>query len=213
MSKINSKKQMAYETIKKLIINNTLGQGELVSEAELANELKISKTPIREALQQLESEGLIKNIPRKGTFVANITLDDIREIYEIREIIECGTVRLAAMRADISELEKIGKEYHQIVEDNDSDPENLLWVGEKLHGFIFESLNNKRLSALHRNLQDNIDRLRLYFVNRSGQERLKESHVEHLEIIDALLARDHDRAEKAMRTHINNAINHIKSLI
>lgn len=213
MSKMNSKKQMAYGTIKKRIINNTLKQGEVVSEAELANELKISKTPIREALQQLESEGLIKNIPRKGTFVTNITIEDIREIYEIREIIECGAVRLAALRADIGELENIRKEYDPIVEDNDSNPENLLWIGEKLHGFIFESLNNRRLSALHSNLQDNVDRLRSYFVRRSGQERLKESHVEHLEIIDALLARDPDRAEKAMRNHINNAINHIKSLI
>jgi DNA-binding GntR family transcriptional regulator len=75
-----SKKVIAYEILKRRIINNSLTPNEPLNERVLSEELKISKTPIREALQQLEKEGLVENVPHKGSFVSRVSVQDIREI-------------------------------------------------------------------------------------------------------------------------------------
>ena len=95
-----SKKAIVYENLKKRIINHSLKPGEPLNEAVLSKELKISKTPIREAFQQLEKEGFIENIPGRGAFVSRISIQDIRELFEIREILECEVIRRVASKGD-----------------------------------------------------------------------------------------------------------------
>ncbi len=97
-----SKKTIVYENLKRRIITNILKPGDPLNEGVLSKELKISKTPVREALQQLEKKGLVENIPGKGAFVSRFSFQDIRELFEIREILECEITRRVASKGDLN---------------------------------------------------------------------------------------------------------------
>ncbi len=98
MNSSKSKKTIVYENLKKRIITHSLNQGDPLNESILSKELKTSKTPVREALQQLEKEGFVENIPGKGSFVSRISFQDIREMFEIREILEGEVVKRASRK-------------------------------------------------------------------------------------------------------------------
>jgi DNA-binding GntR family transcriptional regulator len=212
MNSSKSKKAIVYENLKKRIINHQLKPGESLNESVLTKELGISKTPIREALQQLEKEGFIENIPGKGSFVSRISIQDIREIFEIREILECEVVKRAAMKSDPDKIEGIRKKF-ETESNGDKNSRDQFKAGDRIHTFIFESFGNKRLLEYYKRLQEHIIRMRLYFFNQLHQERSGQSFKEHLEIMDALIAQDPPRAEKAMRDHLRNSTEYLKKVI
>lgn len=212
MNSSKSKKAIVYENLKKRIINHSLKSGEPLNESVLTKELGISKTPIREALQQLEKEGFIENIPGKGSFVSRISIQDIREIFEIREILECEVVKRAAMKSDPDKIEGIRKKF-ETESNGDKNSRDQFKAGDRIHTFIFESFGNKRLLEYYKRLQEHIIRMRLYFFNQLHQERSGQSFKEHLEIMDALIAQDPQRAEKAMRDHLRNSTEYLKKVI
>ena len=96
MKTVGNKKVMVYENLKRRIIDCELIPGMPINEADFASELGVSKTPVREALRQLERDGFVDNVPGRGSTISHITPMDIREILEIREIIETGAAKLAA---------------------------------------------------------------------------------------------------------------------
>jgi DNA-binding GntR family transcriptional regulator len=212
MNSSKSKKAIVYENLKKRIINHQLKPGEPLNESVLTKELGISKTPIREALQQLEKEGFIENIPGKGSFVSRISIQDIREIFEIREILECEVVKRAAMKSDPDKIEGIRKKF-ETESNGDKNSRDQFKAGDRIHTFIFESFGNKRLLEYYKRLQEHIIRMRLYFFNQLHQERSGQSFKEHVEIMDALIAQDPPRAEKAMRDHLRNSTEYLKKVI
>jgi len=212
MNSSKSKKAIVYENLKKRIINHQLKPGESLNESVLTKELGISKTPIREALQQLEKEGFIENIPGKGSFVSRISIQDIREIFEIREILECEVVKRAAMKSDPDKIGGIRKKF-ETESNGDKNSRDQFKAGDRIHTFIFESFGNKRLLEYYKRLQEHIIRMRLYFFNQLHQERSGQSFKEHLEIMDALIAQDPSRAEKAMRDHLRNSTEYLKKVI
>ena len=212
MNSSKSKKAIVYENLKKRIINHQLKPGESLNESVLTKELGISKTPIREALQQLEKEGFIENIPGKGSFVSRISIQDIREIFEIREILECEVVKRAVMKSDPDKIEGIRKKF-ETESNGDKNSRDQFKAGDRIHTFIFESFGNKRLLEYYKRLQEHIIRMRLYFFNQLHQERSGQSFKEHLEIMDALIAQDPSRAEKAMRDHLRNSTEYLKKVI
>jgi len=93
-----NKKDIVYQELKKKIISNEIPPGSSIHEADFANMLGVSKIPIREALRQLENDGLVENISGRGTKVCEITIKNIRETFEIREIIECGVTGTSSSR-------------------------------------------------------------------------------------------------------------------
>jgi len=210
-----SKKAIVYENLKKRVINHSLRPGDSLNESVLSKELKISKTPIREALQQLEKEGFIENIPGKGAFVSRISFQDIRELFEIREILECEVIRRVASKGDTNrtEAEAIRKRFESAETDGNKTPRSHFKAGDQIHTFIFETFGNQRLLEYYRRLQEHIERMRLYFFNQVNQERSERSFNEHLEILNALIAQDPQRAEKAMREHLQNSIEYQKQTI
>lgn len=204
---MKSKKMIVYEQLKEKILTDLLRPLDSLNEKKLAQELKTSKTPVREALQRLEKEGFVENIPTKGYFVARISVHDIREIYELREILECSAARIAALNAD---RDKIKYESLEI-----GSPEiihNILETNEQIHNTIIESLHNSRLVAIYEGLQDHVKRLRMHFVSQYKKSRIEKSILEHKEILRAIMAKDPSRAEEAMRTHIRNAMEHLKDI-
>ncbi len=209
-----SKKAIAYVTLKKKIVTNALRPGEPLNETVLTKELGVSKTPIREAFQQLEMEGLVEIIPGRGAFVSKISIEDVREIFEIREIIECQVIRRAALKADPVKVQNVRKRYEASWKNGAPTTRNHTTSGEDVHSFIFETAGNRRLSELYRRLQDHIDRMRNYFFGTFKiAERSQHSFDEHLAILDTLLSNDPDKAEETLRNHLNRASEYLRTLM
>ncbi len=214
-STAKSKKAIVYENLKKKIITNTLKPGEPLIESALSAELKTSKTPIREALQQLEKEGFIESVPGKGAFVSRISVEEVLEVFEIREILECAVIRRVAAKPDLNvgEAEAVQRRFKSLEANGSKSPTYSFKPGDQIHTFVFESFGNKRLLEYYRRLQDHIERMRLHFFSQFRPERSEHSFAEHLEIINALIARDPERAENAMRRHLQNSTDYLKRII
>jgi DNA-binding GntR family transcriptional regulator len=210
-----SKKMIVYENLKRRIITNALKPGDPLNEVILSKELKISKTPVREALQQLEKKGLVENIPGKGAFVSRFTFQDIRELFEIREILECEVIKRVASKGDLNLAEAQAIRDKFIASDTNSGRTGKSYfnAGDQIHSFIFTAHGNRKLIREYQGLQEQIVRITLYFFNQNREERATQSFKEHLEIIDSLIARDPVRAEQAIRTHLQNSLEYLKSII
>jgi DNA-binding GntR family transcriptional regulator len=208
-----SKKAIVYENLKSRIINNLINPGEPLNEGVISKELKISKTPIREALQQLEKEGFIESIPVKGAFVSMISIQDIREMYEIREILEGEVIKRAVTKVDSGKIKILRDKFISSESENERAATSHFKSGDEIHTFIFETFGNNRLMEIYKRLQDHVVRNRIYFFGQSHPGRSEESFKEHLEILDALVAQDPVRAEIAVREHLRNSVEFLKKII
>jgi DNA-binding GntR family transcriptional regulator len=210
-----SKKMIVYENLKRRIITNALKPGDPLNEGLLSKELKISKTPIREALQQLEKKGLVENIHGKGAFVSRFSYQDIRELFDIRGILEYEVIRRVASQGNLNLAEAQAIREKFVASDTKSGKTSKSYFrpGDQIHSFIFAAYGNRKLIREYQGLQEQIVRIALHFFNQNRQERAAESFKEHLEIIDALIALDPVRAEKATRIHLQNALEYLKSVI
>jgi DNA-binding GntR family transcriptional regulator len=213
MKESKSKKLLVYETLKHRIISHEIKPGEPINEGSLARDLQVSKTPIREAIQQLEKDGFIQNVPGRGGFVSGISIQDLRELFEIREILECEAIKRAATKRDPQKLAAIRRDFELAGESSRDGSPRQFRAGEHIHLFIFESLGNQRLLEIYRRLHDHIARHRNYFFSDVHEGRPEESYGEHVEILDALAAQDAARCEQAMRVHLRNSLEYVKSII
>jgi DNA-binding GntR family transcriptional regulator len=206
---------IVYDHLKRRIITNALKPGDPLNEGNISKELKISKTPVREALQQLEKKGLVENIPGKGAFVSRFSFQDIRELFEIREILECEVTRRVASKGDLNlaVAQAIRDKFVASDTNGGRTGKNYFSAGDQIHSFIFAAWGNRKLIREYQGLQEQIVRITLFFFNQNRQERAAESFKEHLEIIDSLIACDPVRAEKAIRTHLQKSLEYLKSVI
>ena len=196
--------QKAYVEIRRRILNGELSAETPLSEYQLAEELELSRTPVREAVKRLEREGLVQSIPNRGTFVAELTARDISEIYQVREQLEGFAARIAAETMSDEGIERIEKE---ISISNTLASEGrlieILDLDIRLHKYIIASTQNSRLIALLGTLDDQMYRVRALFP-RSPQW-LEATLVEHTNIVEAIKAHDGWGAEKAMKAHLRTA--------
>jgi DNA-binding GntR family transcriptional regulator len=194
----------AYEQIKEAILSGALRPMERISEGDAATRLGLSRTPVREAFGLLAAEGLIVVIPQRGSFVSQLRIDDILEIYQIRTPLECMAARIAAEAMDettLAELERLVE-----VETSRHGPREArasLDGSFEFHRIIIECVRNRRLKALVGQLQGQVHRARLLWP--STLRRLDETWEEHADLVSALRAHDPDRAEQLMRTHLERA--------
>ena len=207
-----NKKTVVYEKIKRQIIDGVLVPGLPINENEFANELNVSKTPVREALRQLEREGLVENIPGRGSAVTHITFQDIREVFEIREIIECGSARRAALLCDKEEVRQKKKELEQFLAQSSGMQGNVWGPEEDLHQFLIKCIGNKKLTELYQGLLDHMERIRIHFGRQFTRQRSDEMLHEHKAILDALIDGDGDRAEQAVLEHLHKAAAYLLGL-
>ena len=213
MNNVRNKKSAAYENLKKKIISGLLQPGEPLNEGILSKEFKISKTPIREALQRLERDGFVEDIPGRGCFVSRISFQDIKELFEIREILECEVVKRAALRGDPEKIEAVRKKFDSLESNGDRNPRSQFKAGDRIHTYIVESFGNNRLNEIYRRIIEHVERMRIHFFNQPRGERSGQSYEEHLEILDALIARDPVRAENAIRNHLRNSIEFYRNIM
>ena len=208
MSTVINKKVRVYESLKRRIIDCDLAPGLPINEADFAGELGVSKTPVREALRQLERDGFVENVPGRGSTISHLTPMNIHEILEIREIIETGAAKhVARLNPGNEKLTKKRFEHQRLLSEKPGNEEYVHEWGEweDVHLSIVQALGNHTFLNMYEGLLDRIKRIRNHFGQRFTQRRFNEIISEHLAILDAILEGDPDRAEQAVRKHLQNA--------
>lgn len=193
----------AYSAIKAAILSLQLEPGAALVENELAGQLGISKIPLREALHQLENEGLVTRIPYKGVYVSGVTTREAAEIAAIRGVLEGLAARLAARRLtdeQIEQAEEILSEAEKALRQEKKDL--CVAKGKEFHDFVIAHCGNSQLSPILDNLDDRFHRFRLLSNEIRGRTSL--SMREHQRILKALKRRDPDAVEQAMRDHLTS---------
>jgi DNA-binding GntR family transcriptional regulator len=193
--------EWAYEKIKADILSLRLAPGEQLNIENLTEQLEISRTPIREAILMLERDGLVNSVSRVGFFVTEITEQDLKDLFELREWLECQVAQKAASRLTDADLERID---HLIqasipaVEKGDLD--KFLDVDIELHNLLLERANNRRLIVMMETIRDLTYRERALSVK--SPENIKATLVEHQELAAALRNRDGVEANRLMKKHL-----------
>ncbi len=208
-----NKKDMAYEILKQRIINNEYKPLDTLTEQSICSELGISKTPVREAFKELEKDGFVKIIPSIGCLVSSIGLDYIHEIFEIREILECAAARIVAERGDKSVFEEMLKNHESFELAEKKNIKGSVVSGFEIHTAIFETIGNSRLLDFYKNIQNHIIRIRLFFIYQFDLDKTERMNAEHKMILKTIIAGDPNAAEKAMKEHLRNSQERIKSLL
>ena len=188
------------EALRDAIRKGVLEPGERLMEVQVADELGISRTPVREAIRKLEQEGYVIMMPRRGTYVADVSESDVKEIFEIRSALEALATGLAARRIEQEELETLQSLLFEIegyIKKNDI--EKIVETDIKFHGLLYQVSRNERLVNIISNLKEQLARFRTLSMSYPG--RLYETLEEHSEMVEAIANGDvsaRDAAEHHM---------------
>lgn len=196
-------RDLVFITLREAILQGKLEPGERLMEIALANQLGVSRTPIREAIRKLEIEGLVINAPRRGAVVAEITIKDLRDVLEVRRNLENLAVKLACEKAneqDIRELKELHRSFISTLKNEDLT--EVAQADVKFHDKIYEITDNKRLIQILSNLREQMYRYRFEYIKDEIHRRVLVD--EHAMIIEGIENKDVDKAKKYMEIHIIN---------
>ena len=193
-----------FNAIENAILDGEYKDGDSLNELRLSKELGVSRTPVREALMQLELEGLVKNVPNKGAVVIGVTEQDIHDIYEIRIRIEGLAARLCAENITEDELRALA----QIVDLQEfyllkNDTEQIWKLDGDFHKIIYDASRSRPLRFTLSNFHNYIKKARDISVQTEG--RAEKTVAEHRAILDAIKAHNGELAERLTAEHIANA--------
>jgi DNA-binding GntR family transcriptional regulator len=195
-----SLRQHAYDTIKARILDSRFAPGALLSEVRLAEDLRISRTPIREALRELAGKGLVQILPKRGVMVSQPSLQDIVEVYQLREQLECFATRLAALRAGPDDAAGFKADHDRAVASMTRGRLREAYDNSILmHNRIIALAANSRLTQFMQLLGDQVHRFGLLTL-RNG--RVGPALREHGAIIAAMAQSKGAEAEELMRRHL-----------
>lgn len=196
-------RDVIFETLRKAIINGDIKPGERLMEVALAEQMGVSRTPVREAIRRLEAEGLVTMIPRKGTHVSEVTVKDIMDVLEVRAALDRLATGLAAKNIKpnhIKTIENIHKQFLNCVDKNNI--EGAIRKDIEFHDVIYSIAGNPRLITVSSSLREQICRFRVMYMSDSiiaenvGQE--------HGEMLDALRSNEDKRAAELAEQHIKH---------
>ncbi|TCL00596.1 GntR family transcriptional regulator [Shimia isoporae] len=188
----------AYAALLSEIRNGALSPGDRLRETDLAARLGISRTPVREAIRQLEADGLVTHVPRQGASVRSLNYAEVMELYEMRAVLEGTAARLAVRSAsdvEIAELRALNEEIRAAGEGT-----RAFHLNRSFHALLLNSAKNRFLAKSVQAMQKAM--MILGPTTLSQSERFENAVKEHGDVLDALEARDADAAEAAMRRHI-----------
>ena len=195
-------REMVYEELKMQILKGSIIPGTRMMEVELAEEMGVSRTPIREAIRKLEKEGLVTIEPRRGAYASMISTEDMVEILEVRQDLEGLAAYFAADRMTDAQMEELRKEsnsYNDAVKRGNM--EDMIKHDTRFHHIIVESCRNKILVQMIEQLQELVLRFRyIYYDNFRRAENMPE---EHEAIVAAIAEGDADKARAAADIHID----------
>lgn len=196
--------ERAYNTIRKLLVEFKLKPDERLNEVQLSRSLGVSRTPIREALNRLASEGFVSLTPNRGFFVRSLSTEGLIDLYELRSIIECAAFRLMCERADDAQIARLTAYWAGIVDGyQDNPPDEILIKDERFHLLIAELSGNPELANQLAAINARIRFIRRIQIERTHDPRQVSSHSE---IVAAAVRRDAERGVQLLRDHIEMTV-------
>jgi DNA-binding GntR family transcriptional regulator len=193
-----------YQTLKEAILTGELKPGEAIGEAELSRRWEVSRSPIREALRKLEHDGLVRWSSRRGATVAGITVAGVRDVYQVREVLEGLGARLVAERASAADLDRLDELSQGIGRaERSGDRLEAIRLDDALHRAMARLSGNRALESSWTRLLDRVLMARMMVRRDPG--RVDQIMVEHEALLAALRERDGERAAELAAAHIRMA--------
>jgi DNA-binding GntR family transcriptional regulator len=204
--------EQAYQALKDAIITGALKPGELIAERELAHRYQLGKTPIREALQALKQVGLVEAIPRAGYMVSAITTRDVQELFEVRSILETAAAGLAALNASEEVRQRLWKSADFRYTHRDwASYKAFLTANTEFHYTVAQASGNQRLAQIVLRLLEDLERL--FHLELDVRDSAAEMQAEHKTLVEALTARDPERARQVMAEQIQKSRDRVMEAI
>jgi DNA-binding GntR family transcriptional regulator len=196
-------RDVVFNTLRKAILTGELKPGERLLEIQLANQLGVSRTPIREAIRKLELEGLVIMMPRRGAEVAQITEKGLRDVLEVRRALDALCTELACDRITEEEKQRLRDACDEFEKATATGDATVIAAADvALHDIIVEATRNQRLIQLINNLSEQMYRYRFEYIKDENQHNnLVE---EHRMIYESIVRCDKEGAAKAAKLHIDN---------
>ena len=199
-----------FDKIRSDILNGKYKRGEELVESSIGKELGISRTPVREAIRQLELEGLVQLVPNKGAFVTGISEKDVRDIYLIRARLEGLAARMAAKNItpellDAMEETVVLSEYHAKKEHY----EQVCEMDSKFHKLLYKASGSRILEHTLTDFHQYVQRVRMASIMK--KRRMEKSNDEHDAILTAIREHDEEKAELVATRHITNTVENLKN--
>lgn len=195
-------RDVVFNTLRQGILRGFLPPGLRLMEIQLAKQLGVSRTPVREAIRMLELEGLVKTVPRKGAEVAEITPKDLHDVLEVRCALEELAVELACQsitKKELEALKSVLEKFRKLVPEGDVNA--LAKCDVEFHDIIIQSTGNNRLIQLLNNLREQMYRYRLEYLKDASTHRMLIK--EHETILNCLEKQDTVGSKRIIREHIN----------
>jgi DNA-binding GntR family transcriptional regulator len=192
----------AYSAMRDMIVTLELPPGAVLHEAKLMEQLGMGRTPIREAVRMLAQENLVEVFPRRGVFVTTVDIGDLASLAEVREALEGYAARLAAERATADDQRELSSLIDECRRKGDLDRRGLIDLDRRIHSCVYRCTHNRFLAATLDEYY--VLALRIWFLALERVERLDQAVSEHREVLAAIRDRDAERAEQAMRRHVQH---------
>jgi len=195
------KKETAYQDLKQRILKEELAPGQWLVERDISQDYEISRTPVREILRILVTDGIVTLEPSKGYLVRKLNLEEIVEIFQAREAIEGTAARLSCIKGDesfFSRIAELGEQFENL--DIREDGSSGVAIGNELHDAIIEAANNKLLSEFYQKLRNLLTLIRN--ITKKSVEIEMNSQNGHLAITKAVQERNEIKSEQCMREHL-----------
>lgn len=200
--------RVVVDYIKESILAGTYREGDHILETEVANTLGISRAPVREAIKELEKEGIVQTLPRRGTFVTKYSMDDIKEVFEIRMLLENNIFKILIYdkkltKDDFMHLENLVVEMENIAKSRIDELDKSMMINLKdmeFHRFLWNKSGSKRRVQILEGIFFQLRMAMLYDTNETGD--LVKTATDHYEIINALKGNDIPKCKKALQEHI-----------
>jgi len=194
----------AYAEIKGRIFDFRLMPGDRLSESDLAQQIRVSRTPLRQALQRLQHEGFVEAIPKVGWLIPRLDFEKFDELYDFRVLIECFAVRgLCASAAERPELGELASVWQVPAPDRLDDPAQVGELDEAFHRQIVDSTRNREMLRTYREITERMRIIRrLDFIK---PDRISATYDEHAKVLAAIQKRRADEAQRLLRAHIEHS--------
>ena len=197
--------------LRDLIVQGHFGPGQRINEVRLGQDLGVSRTPLREAIRTLSSEGLLELMPNRGAIVRSFSMREVIDMIEALSVIEQGCARLACERATEVEIQRFRNLHAEMVEKYDA-RERLTYfqLNQELHGMLVGLAENETLMSMHEDIQSRLKRIR--FLGNDEPTVWAQAIADHGAMVEALTKRDSDALVAVLRSHKNLTIDRIRNV-
>lgn len=192
-----------YEALKQMIFDFELLPGTRFSESELTDRLRVSRTPLRQALQRLENQGFVHVLPKMGWFVAPIDFDVMDELYDLRILIECHAIEHLAHDPANPPLDALRQVWLVAREQRISDGKRVGQLDEAFHATLVAAAGSREMMRVHTDVTDRIRLIRRLDFTKNA--RIDATYDEHAAILQAVLSRRKMEAARLLRAHIEQS--------